>query len=89
VHYFEAGSAQSLADALVSLYTDPERRRSLVAAADRLCLTYGWEAQKQIYLSAYAALLGEVAQSQGGGSVGPPAPAGDAGAEETDTPAMQ
>lgn len=89
VQYFEAGSAQSLADALASLYTDPERRRSLVATADRLCRTYGWDAQKQIYLSAYASLLGNVDQAEGAGNLGPAAWVADTGAAESGTPAMQ
>jgi glycosyltransferase involved in cell wall biosynthesis len=58
VQYFEAGSAESLADELVALYEDPERRRALVATARERYRTYGWSAQKQIYLSAYAGLLG-------------------------------
>jgi glycosyltransferase involved in cell wall biosynthesis len=58
VQYFEAGSAESLADALVALYEDPERRRSLVRTARERCQTYGWTAQKENYLSGYAALLG-------------------------------
>jgi glycosyltransferase involved in cell wall biosynthesis len=58
VQYFEAGSAESLADALVALYEHPERRRSLVTRARQLCRSYGWEAQKEIYLAAYAGLLG-------------------------------
>jgi glycosyltransferase involved in cell wall biosynthesis len=58
VQYFEAGSAESLADALVALYEDPERRRSLVRTARERCQTYGWAAQKENYLSGYAALLG-------------------------------
>ncbi len=57
VQYFEAGSAESLADALVALYEDPDRRSSLAATARELCRSYGWEAQKKVYLSAYAALL--------------------------------
>lgn len=59
VQYFEAGSAESLADALVALQRDPERRRSLVATARERCESFGWAAQKRIFLSAYAALLGE------------------------------
>lgn len=59
VQYFEPGSGESLADALVALYEDPERRRSLVATARERCRSYGWSAQKEIYLSAYASLLGE------------------------------
>jgi glycosyltransferase involved in cell wall biosynthesis len=58
VQYFEAGSAESLADALVALYEDPERQRSLVRTARQRCQTYGWAMQKQKYLSGYAALLG-------------------------------
>ncbi len=59
VQYFEAGSAESLAEALVAVYEDPERRRSLVATARERYESFGWAAQKEIYLAAYAALLGE------------------------------
>jgi glycosyltransferase involved in cell wall biosynthesis len=58
VQYFEPGSAESLADALVALSRDPVRRRALVAAARERCRTFGWTAQREIYLSAYARLLG-------------------------------
>ncbi|MGY1688846.1 glycosyltransferase family 4 protein [Geodermatophilus sp. SYSU D01105] len=56
VEYFESGSAESLADALVRLHRDPDRRRSLVATARERCREFGWSAQKEIYLSAYASL---------------------------------
>ncbi|SFL88487.1 Glycosyltransferase involved in cell wall bisynthesis [Geodermatophilus ruber] len=58
VQYFEPGSAESLADALVGLHENPDRRRALVAAARERCRAFGWTAQKEIYLAAYAALLG-------------------------------
>jgi glycosyltransferase involved in cell wall biosynthesis len=58
VQYFEPGSAESLADALVALHADPERRRALVATARERYRACSWDAQKEIYLSAYAALLG-------------------------------
>src|SRR3954453_16916504 len=59
VQYFEPASAESLADALVAVYEDPVRRKSMVTAASELCQAYGWDAQKQIYLSAYDRLLDE------------------------------
>jgi glycosyltransferase involved in cell wall biosynthesis len=58
VQYFEPGSAEDLAAALRALYEAPGRRASLVARAREKCRDYGWAAQKSIYLSAYAALLG-------------------------------
>ena len=67
VQYFEPGSAESLADALVALYEDPERRRSLVATARERIRSYGWAAQKEIYLSGYASVLG--AEIGSGGQV--------------------
>jgi glycosyltransferase involved in cell wall biosynthesis len=57
VQYFEPGSAESLADALVALHDDPERRRSLVAAAAQQYRATSWAAQKEIYLGGYADLL--------------------------------
>ena len=65
VQYFEPGSAESLADALVALHDDPERRRALVATARERCVTYGWDAQKQIYLAAYDTVLGEPEKTSG------------------------
>lgn len=61
VQYFEPGSAESLADALVALHDDPERREALVTAARERCRSFGWDAQKQIYLAAYDTVLGEPA----------------------------
>lgn len=58
VEYFEPDSAQSLAESLVALYEAPRRRASLVAAAREQYRTHSWAAQKEIYLGAYAELLG-------------------------------
>jgi len=58
VQYFEPGSPESLADALVALHADPERRRSLVATATERVRDYRWEQQRDTYLGAYADLLG-------------------------------
>jgi glycosyltransferase involved in cell wall biosynthesis len=57
LQYFEPGSASSLAEALVALHADPERRRSLVGNARRLYAEYGWPRQRHIYLDAYSRLL--------------------------------
>ena len=57
VQYFEPGSAESLADALVALHDDPARRQALVAAARERCRSFGWTTQGQVYLAAYEALL--------------------------------
>jgi glycosyltransferase involved in cell wall biosynthesis len=66
VQYFEPGSPESLADALVTLHADGERQRALVAAARDKCREYSWAAQKEIYLSGYAALLnGDAAGRRG------------------------
>jgi glycosyltransferase involved in cell wall biosynthesis len=59
VQYFEPGSAESLAEALVALHGDPERRRALVEVAREQSRCCGWEAQKDVYLAGYAALLGQ------------------------------
>lgn len=61
VQYFEAGSAESLAEALVAVHASQERRRSLVATARQRYESFGWAAQKEVYLAGYAALLGEKA----------------------------
>jgi glycosyltransferase involved in cell wall biosynthesis len=59
VEYFEAGSAESLAGALVALHDDPARRCRMVEAARAHYDAYGWDKQRDVYLSAYAALLGD------------------------------
>ena len=61
VQYFEPGSAESLADALVALHDDPDRRAGLVETARECCRSLGWDAQKQIYLAAFDTVLGEPA----------------------------
>ncbi len=58
VQYFEPGSPESLADALVALHADPVRRKSMVVAGQAKVRSYGWAAQKRIYLGAYSRLLG-------------------------------
>ena len=58
IQYFEPGSAESLADALVALHGDGERRAALVAAARERCRAFGWDAQREVYLGAYDRLLG-------------------------------
>ena len=57
VEYFEPGSAESLADALVALHDDPERRRAMTAAAAEAYRTHSWTVQKKVYLDAYERLL--------------------------------
>jgi glycosyltransferase involved in cell wall biosynthesis len=58
VEYFEPDSAESLAEALVRLHDDRERRHSLASRARQLYAEYGWTRQRQIYLGAYEALVG-------------------------------
>ena len=58
VEYFEPGSPESLAEALVAVHRDPERRRSLVKAAREQSHDCAWAAQQEIYLAGYASLLG-------------------------------
>lgn len=58
VEYFEPGSAESLADALVALHESPARRSALAAAASEQYRLHSWAAQKEIYLHAYGELLG-------------------------------
>jgi glycosyltransferase involved in cell wall biosynthesis len=65
VQYFDAGSPESLADALVALHRDRERRHALVTRAHELCERYSWSAQKEIYLAAYAQLLGGLPEPTG------------------------
>jgi len=56
LEYYEAGNAESLADALVRLADDPARVRELVGNADAAADRYGWSTQKGEYLAVYEAL---------------------------------
>jgi len=55
--FFEPGDAESLAKGILDLYQYPDRRQVLVENSQRLYLQYKWEKQKEIYLSAYQALI--------------------------------
>lgn len=57
VEYFEPGSAESLAEALIALHDDPARRRAMVAAAAEQYPAHSWTAQKRTYRAAYTRLL--------------------------------
>lgn len=54
--FFEPGNPEDLARAILELYQQPDKRRSLVASSQRLYNQYKWEKQKEIYLSVYRAL---------------------------------
>jgi glycosyltransferase involved in cell wall biosynthesis len=55
--FFEPGDAESLAEGILDLYQHPYRRQVLVENSQRLYRQYKWEKQKEIYLSAYQALM--------------------------------
>jgi glycosyltransferase involved in cell wall biosynthesis len=57
LRFFEPGDPESLAEAILDLYQHPDRRQALVDNSQRLYSQYKWERQKNIYLSAYRALL--------------------------------
>jgi glycosyltransferase involved in cell wall biosynthesis len=55
--YFEPGDPESLAKGILDLYQHPDKRRRAVENSQRSYNQYCWEKQKEIYLSAYDALL--------------------------------
>lgn len=58
VEFFEAENVDSLADAIVRLYRDPERRSALARqATNRFGKTYCWSEQKKIYTSLVERLI--------------------------------
>jgi glycosyltransferase involved in cell wall biosynthesis len=57
LYYFEPGDPESLAKGVLDLYQHPDKRQALVEHSQRLYDRYRWEKQKDVYLSAYRALL--------------------------------
>jgi len=58
VRYFEPEDVDSLARAILELYTDPELRGKQVAEADRFLGIYGWDNHKFDLLNVYRELRG-------------------------------
>jgi glycosyltransferase involved in cell wall biosynthesis len=56
LEYFEPGDATALADAMVRLHDDPERRAELAANGIRAHERFGWAVQKSAYLDVFAHL---------------------------------
>lgn len=59
LRFFEPGNPESLAEGILDLYQHPDKRRSLVENSQRLYNQYRWDKQKEIYLSAYQALIAQ------------------------------
>lgn len=57
IQYFSSGSATELADDILFLYQNPDRRRELVANASKFNQTYNWEKQKRSYYHLVDSLL--------------------------------
>ena len=58
VQFFDAENAESLADAIVGLYRNPDRRRRLSSqATDRFGRRFGWQEHKRIYTNLVARLV--------------------------------
>ncbi len=58
IEYFEAGDPHSLADAILRVHDDPDRRRELARNGRHAHEAYGWAAQRVNYLAVYRGLLG-------------------------------
>jgi len=59
LRFFEPGDPESLAEGILDLYQHPDKRQSLVENSQRLYNQYRWDKQKEIYLSAYQALIAQ------------------------------
>jgi glycosyltransferase involved in cell wall biosynthesis len=59
IEYFEPGSAADLAAAIRRLRCNQDRRTELAGNGKLAMLTSGWNAQREIYLSIFASVLGE------------------------------
>ncbi|MDM8530393.1 glycosyltransferase [Anaerolineales bacterium HSG25] len=57
LQYFEPNNPQSLAEQILYLYKNPNRREALVNNAYELYEHYQWDNQKQIYLSTFEVLV--------------------------------
>jgi hypothetical protein len=49
VAYFESGNDLDLAEQILTLYRNPERREQLASRALRFTETYNWPQQRQVY----------------------------------------
>jgi len=54
--YFTPGDAKDLAEVLLELYRDLQRRMTLTRNANRLYERYRWENQREVYWTTYASL---------------------------------
>ncbi|MDX6512107.1 MAG: hypothetical protein QOE36_1611 [Gaiellaceae bacterium] len=66
VAFFEAGSAEALAEALVEVASDPGAAASRVAAARREYEPYRWPRQAEMYVAALRELAGGATSRAGG-----------------------
>jgi glycosyltransferase involved in cell wall biosynthesis len=57
LEYFEPGDASSLADAILHLHDDPERRAELARNGRAALRISGWDAQESLFLEVYDSLL--------------------------------
>jgi len=57
IQYFSSGSANELADDILFLYQNPDRRRELITNASKFNQAYNWEKQKQSYYQLIDALM--------------------------------
>jgi glycosyltransferase involved in cell wall biosynthesis len=59
VQFFEAENVQSLADAIVALHGNPQRRAALAREATRrFAGTYTWSRHKRVYTGLVGGLIG-------------------------------
>jgi glycosyltransferase involved in cell wall biosynthesis len=59
IEYFEPGDPGSLADAILRLHDDPDRRAELAENGRRAHASHGWGAHRATYLGVYQTLLGQ------------------------------
>jgi len=58
LYLFEPGSAESLAEVILDVYSNPERRRSVLARWISIYQKYRWQLQRQYFVGLVTRLLG-------------------------------
>jgi glycosyltransferase involved in cell wall biosynthesis len=57
LRYFQPGNEAELADHIIDLYRNPQKREQLISRADKFNETYNWQRQKLLYFNLIDSLL--------------------------------
>ena len=73
VRFCKPGDERDLADAILELYRNPDRRNQLIAASGKFSSAYNWDEQKKVYFELVDGLIrgsGKVARASAPASLG-------------------